>query len=113
MIQKKSLKEAIQNPEIISVVGELLSPFIYRGVISATDENLSNATEEGVYITSQPSDSGTGPNDHGMLLVGKNGTRLIIQTIFTIRGKVYQRFYSASSSSWNKFTEIIGTPYSK
>lgn len=94
-------------------MGELLSPFVYRGVISATDENLNNATEEGVYITSQPSDSGNGPNDHGMLLVGKNGDRLIMQTIHTIRGKIYQRYYSASASSWSKFSEIIGAPYTK
>nr|DAO25272.1 MAG TPA: putative tail fiber protein [Bacteriophage sp.] len=52
MIQKKSLKEAIQNPEIISVVGGLLGLndtfFNYRGPIS----DLDLANKNGVYTFS-------------------------------------------------------------
>nr|DAF22608.1 MAG TPA: putative tail fiber protein [Caudoviricetes sp.] len=52
MIQKKSLKDAIQNPEIISVVGELLnineSWLRYRGFSS----DLNSASLNGVYMIS-------------------------------------------------------------
>ena len=39
MIQKKSLKDAIQNPEIISVVGELL-PLGYRKIVQAGSRKI-------------------------------------------------------------------------
>lgn len=40
MIQKKSLKDAIQNPEIISVVGELLNPLNFGETISTSENDI-------------------------------------------------------------------------
>lgn len=45
MIQKKSLKDAIQNPEIISVVGELI------GVVSIKNSGLYPARLSGLYTS--------------------------------------------------------------
>ena len=53
MIQKKSLKDAIQNPEIISVVGELINPLIFREAISTSENdilfNKLSAISNGIY----------------------------------------------------------------
>ena len=66
MIQKKSLKDAIQNPEIISVVGELLNnqklyPFMYQGLIRLSDgadlSPLDTIVKMGIYGIKPPSGS--------------------------------------------------------
>lgn len=56
MIQKKSLKDAIQNPEIISVVGELIGPVSSdnNGLMTPTLYKFTNvfsaSTERGKFI---------------------------------------------------------------
>ena len=48
MIQKKSLKDAIQNPEIISVVGELLGVMPYKGKL-AINSDINKIGSIGIY----------------------------------------------------------------
>lgn len=63
MIQKKSLKDAIQNSEIISVVGGLLnigSALLYKGVINNSDFN--SLTTTGYYFIQ--SNVSNGPNTY-------------------------------------------------
>lgn len=91
-------------------MGELLSPFkLIKDTILATDENLNNITDVGIYTLGQPNLESTGPNDHGyMIVMRRNET--IYQTMFSIRGTIYQR-YRSTGGIWNKWNKIIASEY--
>lgn len=75
MIQKKSLKDAIQNPEIISVVGGLLGyPLGEKGSI-LSGSNADDYTKSGIYAVNSTSGNTTNfpeVSPLGMLIVFKS-----------------------------------------
>ena len=89
-------------------MGELLSPYKINGNVIATDENLNNATEEGIYKLSQPFNGYYGPNDHGFLMVCRITERLFIQCMYSIRGAIYIRYFAASTMEWSDWNEFKG-----
>ena len=88
----------------------LINPYKIRNRFAATDDNLSNATEVGIYELGQPGSSGTGPNDHGTLFVTKTLAGTLVQTMISIRGKIFIR-YKGSSDTWSDWTQISGIKY--
>ena len=87
-----------------------MRPVLYKGYISATDENLKNAVN-GIFSLLQPSTGDTGPNDHGLLIsFYTNVSTSTIQIMFSIRGKIYSR-YKSSSGEWSAWTVYTGIDY--
>lgn len=114
MIQKKSLKDAIQNPEIISVVGELLLnnklfPFMFKGSLSSF-----NTRESGYYaVYNLNTEQGlpAGANPYGILIVvGANDFTTLLYFPDGNKDRFYKRvFYQNNfdSSNWVKITGTI------
>ena len=91
-------------------MGELLSPFYLKeDAILATEENMNNITEAGIYTLGQPNLQSTGPYDHGYMIVMRR-KETIYQTMFSIRGTIYQR-YRSTSGEWNKWYKISSVEY--
>lgn len=111
MIQKKSLKEAIQNPEIISVVGELLPAYlVYKGE-DKTIQDLNSITENCIIYIGSTSDGWTNIPE-GVSSVGfvetillANASRIMQRytDVSYSAGGIYVRFKGSTGwSSWGK-----------
>ena len=121
MIQKKSLKDAIQNPEIISVVGGLLpksdlekdglmtkgrSYYTYTGLMTTSDpyfndlNNIYKYTERGLSIFRCNGDISNLPVQEAGILEhiqrdDKNnslGSQFIVQTYYSAAGTTFRRY---------------------
>lgn len=98
MIQKKSLKDAIQNPEIISVVGGLLpiADMNNRGLVDkGRFVNLSNYTVKKLIKLTINIDAG--------ILFFNNGSQGVGFIVFTIQDGVYTYLYSNTATWGTKF----------
>ena len=100
----------ISKSDLVSVLEGLINPYKIRKRFAATDDNLSNATEVGIYELGQPGSSSTGPNDHGTLFVTKTLVGTLVQTMISIRGKIFIR-YKGSSDTWSDWMQISGIKY--
>lgn len=106
MIQKKSLKEAIQNPEIISVVGGLINPlFIFKEAL-ATGTDLNTVKTAGVYRLTGSYTNAPFTQSWGCLIVlpiSYGGYYIQIAVESTNQYfKIYTRNDVSNSSSWKK-----------
>ena len=112
MIQKKSLKDAIQNPEIISVVGELIGTananqdgllskdgFFYRGNINA-GTNLDDCVKAGWYYLNNNKTSGI--PTYGILVVYSAGNcvRQLVFDEFSSLTKTRNKTNQGKWSGW-------------
>ena len=118
MIQKKSLKEAIKNPEIISVVGGLLgNPLSYKGNATGLWKNLDSGIYKVDTISEDgPSDAyqygvlivinGDKTNGHGMLIykpvgtTGSNSNKLYINSLVNYSGSISLRGWEIYTSTY-------------
>ena len=106
MIQKKSLKDAIQNPEIISVVGELIG--IRFCLKSSGSAETFNSNIIGMFQVDNLSTSDGLPEgafSYGVLLTLGSGW-FIIQLYFPNRenaGFYIRRIYNSIPDNWEKF----------
>ena len=100
MIQKKSLKDAIQNPEIISVVGELLIPYQYKGELpSGTDLNTIDG--HGIYKLNGTYVNVPFTQSWGTLVVLHNGGGSKTQIITELTSQYFNIFARKDrNSSW-------------
>lgn len=107
MIQKKSLKEAIQNPEIISVVGGLLRNSLFPQSGKITDAN--NAKSNGIY--SMNGTTGNCPISFGLLIVyNESSTNYIVQlAVQTWGGIFYFRSRTESGEGWSDWYKITAS----
>lgn len=101
----------ISKSDLVSVLEGLINPYKIINRFYATDDNLSNATEVGIYELGQPDSGYTGPNDHGTLFVTKTLLGSLVQTMISIRGKIFIRFRSGSSGIWSDWVQISGIKY--
>ena len=110
MIQKKSLKDAIQNPEIISVVGELI------GVANSTQNGLVSKNwcfPKGMAVTPEQEINNL---EAGIYSVGAGNTNipnsssgvLFVDTDLTYDYKI-QRFYDTKGN--NKYRINTGSSW--
>ena len=110
MIQKKTLKEAIKNPEIISVVGELI------GIATSTQNGLVSKKwcfPKGMAVTPEQEINNL---EAGIYSVGAGNTNipnsstgvLFVDTDLTYGYKI-QRFYDTKGS--NKYRINIGSSW--
>ena len=112
MIQKKSLKDAIQNPEIISVVGGLIGTantnqnglqskdgFFFRGNINA-GSNLDDYVKAGWYYLNNNKTSGI--PTYGILVVYPAGgcVRQLVFDEFSSLTKTRNRTNQGKWSGW-------------
>lgn len=112
MIQKKSLKDAIQNPEIISVVGGLIGTananqdgllskdgFYYRGNINA-GSNLDDYVKAGWYYLNNNKTSGI--PTYGILVVYSAGgcVRQLVFDEFSSLTKTRNKTNQGKWSGW-------------
>ena len=97
MIQKKSLKDAIQNPEIISVVGGLIEyPFTDRGDCPDFD----TAVKSGCYvINSSTLHAPEGFGTSGVMIV--SGTSRKLQLAVNVSGVLYRRVETGVSDKFS------------
>lgn len=100
----------LQNDKVLLLLEGLINPYKIRNRFNATDDNLSNATEVGIYELGQQDPSYTGPNDHGTLFVTRTFSGTLIQTMISIRGKIFIRF-KGSSGTWSDWMQISGIKY--
>lgn len=84
---------------------------IFRGEVQATNENLDNAIDFGLYYFSQVVGTHTGtPNDHSTGFVVKTTSGAIIQILFNIRGKIFFRFRS-TAGVWDVWKVVAMSNY--
>lgn len=106
MIQKKSLKEAIQNPEIISVVGGLLNPlFIFKEAL-ATGTDLNTVKTVGIYRLTGSYPNAPFAQSWGCLIVlpisyGEDYIQIAVESTNQYF-EIYTRKDVRNSSSWKK-----------
>lgn len=106
MIQKKSLKEAIQNPEIISVVGGLLNPlFIFKEAL-ATGTDLNTVKTAGIYRLTGSYPNAPFTQSWGCLIVlpisyGADYIQIAVESTSQYF-EIYTRNDVSNSSSWKK-----------
>lgn len=106
MIQKKSLKDAIQNPEIISVVGGLLNPlFIFKEAL-ATGTDLNTVKTVGIYRLTGSYQNAPFIQSWGCLIVlpisyGADYIQIAVESTSQYF-EIYTRKDVSNSSSWKK-----------
>ncbi len=108
MIQKKSLKDAIQNPEIISVVGGLIGVFKFHNITGydVNDLNLENGTyginKDGGATLNCPKDIVYGTLIHfvGIGISPKFATNNGIQIAISTTKKIAFRLLWGSWGEW-------------
>lgn len=107
MIQKKSLKDAIQNPEIISVVGELLkiNSYFKASARMIKPSEIDNVRYNGAYWVDESEDIPSIKNT--CLLVFNSGYDNTIQFIANYSGTTLKYRIKWVSRDWTPWKELL------